>query len=190
MSQLENTSIPINKKVPYIFEISIWLDCYNDIFSSFDSRPLSERTVSDDFLIEVRKVCDEKSRNNIHLKLALSENLRNENDEKIIIERLHSYFKNSQCLVEKDARQKNKKGIYFLIAGTLLMLIASYISFQKPEKFYIHTLLTLFEPAGWFFLWNGLDHLVYFSKSKKKDLIYYTKMADAEISFENLTEHK
>jgi hypothetical protein len=66
------------------------------------------------------------------------------------------------------------------------MLCASYISFQNPQKFYIHTLLILFEPAGWFFLWSGLDHLVYFSKSKKADLVYFNKMAEAVIRFDNL----
>ncbi|MBK6275849.1 MAG: hypothetical protein IPF58_14690 [Saprospirales bacterium] len=44
-----------------IYEISIWLDAYDDIFSSFDSRPLSERTVSDDFLSEVKKFVMKKA---------------------------------------------------------------------------------------------------------------------------------
>jgi hypothetical protein len=186
MNQPQDNDTAISKEIPDIFEISIWLDSYNDIFSDFDSRPLSERTVSDDFLSEVRKVCDEKSRNKIHLKLSVPESLRKPEDEKIIIKRLHLYFRNNHHLIEKYSRQKNIKGIYFIIAGTLLMLFASYISFLNPQKFYIHTLLILFEPAGWFFLWSGLDHLVYFSKSKKADLIYYNNMAEAVIRFANL----
>lgn len=186
MNALGNTGITDSKEIPDIFEISIWLDSYDDIFSDFDSRHLSERTVSDDFLSEVKKVCDEKSRNKIHLKLSIPEELRNTDDEKVIIKRLHLYYRNSHQQVEKDARKKNIRGIYFILAGTLLMLCASYISFLKPQKFYIHTLLILFEPAGWFFLWSGLDHLVYFSKSKKADLIYFNKMADAVIRFDNI----
>ena len=186
MNSYENNNFSNNKEIPDVFEISIWLDSYNDIFSDFDSRPLSERTVSDDFLSEVRKVCDEKSRNKIHLKLSIPESLRNTEDEKIIIKRLHLFFRNSHQLIEKYARNKNLKGIYFILTGTILMLCASYISFQNPQKFYIHTLLILFEPAGWFFLWSGLDHLVYFSKSKKADLVYFNKMAEAVIRFDNL----
>jgi hypothetical protein len=188
MNSDKEISDTISVNVPDIFEISIWLDSYDDIFSDFDSRPLSERTVSDDFLSEVRKVCDEKSRNKIHLKLSVPEALRKPEDEKIIIKRLHLYFRNNHHLNEKYSRQKNIKGIYFIIAGTLLMLCASYISFINPQKFYVHTLLILFEPAGWFFLWSGLDHLVYFSKSKKADLIYYNKMANAVIRFVNLKQ--
>lgn len=36
-------------------EISIWLDSYNDIFSDFDSRPISLRSLSDDFITQVKK---------------------------------------------------------------------------------------------------------------------------------------
>ena len=186
MNSLGDTGITESKDSPDIFEISIWLDSYKDIFSDFDSRPLSERTVSDDFLTEVRKVCDEKSRNKIHLKLSIPENQRNTDDEKVIIKRLHLYFINSYHQIKEVTKQKNIRGLYFIIAGTLLMLGASYISFLKPQKFYIHTLLILFEPAGWFFLWTGLEHLIYSSKSKKADLIYYNKMAEAVIRIVNL----
>jgi hypothetical protein len=102
MNSYENSSFTNNNEIPDVFEISIWLDSYNDIFSDFDSRPFSERTVSDDFLSEVRKVCDEKSRDKIHLKLSVPEKMRNTDDEKIIIKRLHLYFKNS--LTEKYTR--------------------------------------------------------------------------------------
>jgi hypothetical protein len=186
MNSYENNNFPNNNEIPDVFEISIWLDSYDDIFSDFDSRPLSERTVSDDFLSEVRKVCDEKSRNKIHLKLSIPESLRNTEDEKIIIKRLHLYFKNSLKFKKEDVKQKNIRGLYFITAGILLMLCASYISFLKTQKFYIHTLLILFEPAGWFFLWTGLDYLIYSSKSKKDDLIYYNKMAEAYVRFESL----
>ena len=175
-----------HKVFPDILQISIWLDAYDDIFSDFDSRPFSERTVSDDFLSEVRKVCDEKSRNKIHLNLSMPANLRDTENEKVIIKRLHLYFRNKHQLIEKDTRMKNRKGIYYILIGMLLMLFASYISFHNPTKFYIHTLLILFEPAGWFFLWAGLDHLVYFSKSKKADLIYFNKMSEAVIRFDNI----
>ena len=168
-----------------IYEISIWLDAYDDIFSSFDSRPLSERTVSDDFLSEVKKVCDEKSRNKIHLKLAMPENLRNEHDEKLIIKRLHVYFKNCQQTVKTEVKNKNLKGIFYIVFGAVLMLFASYISYNKPEKFAVHAMVILSEPASWFFIWTGLEHF-HFSRNNKKDVSYFDKMADAAIRFVNL----
>ncbi len=53
------------------------------------------------------------------------------------------------------------------------MIAASYIFFMKSEKYHIHFLLVLFEPAGWFLLWTGLDHLVNSPKETKKDIDFY-----------------
>ena len=76
-----------------------------------------------------------------------------------------------------------RKGMIFTAIGIILMLTASYLSFMQPERFHIHFLLVLFEPAGWFLLWAGLDHLVYSSKESKKDLNFYSKMTKSEINF-------
>ena len=37
------------------YEIRMQLEKYNDIFSDFDSRPYSEKALSDDFLAEAKK---------------------------------------------------------------------------------------------------------------------------------------
>ena len=65
------------------------------------------------------------------------------------------------------------------------MLAASYISALNAKQFYIHALLSLLEPAAWFMLWTGFDHLIYFSREKKHDLDFYSKIAKAEIKFQS-----
>ena len=68
------------------------------------------------------------------------------------------------------------------------MIIASHLSFIKSERYAMHLLLVLFEPAGWFMLWVGLDHLVYASKKEtKKDLAFYSIMKESAISFNGKT---
>jgi len=47
----------------------------------------------------------------------------------------------------------------------------------------MHFLLILFEPAGWFFFWEGLDQVVFESKKTKPDLEFYEKMAKSDIYF-------
>lgn len=44
------------EKILEMSEISIWLDNYDDIFSDFDPRPYSQRSLSDDFLAEAKKI--------------------------------------------------------------------------------------------------------------------------------------
>ncbi|MES2284158.1 MAG: hypothetical protein V4547_00635 [Bacteroidota bacterium] len=164
-------------------EVSILIDSYDDIFSDFDPSAYSERTLSDDFIIQVKKISGNKSRNKLSLKLLLPENMRNETDEKAIVKRLHSYFKNVHQSLELEVRNANRKGLILTGIGIAIMIAASYISFMKPEKYPIHFLLVLFEPAGWFLLWTGLDLLVFSSKEKKKDLDFYLRMTKSEIKF-------
>ena len=164
-------------------EISILLDSYDDIFSDFDPSPYSERTLSDDFIVQSKKLSRNKSGNKMSLKLLLPANKRNEQEEKGIVKRLHSYFRNVHQQLEAEVRKTNKRGLVLTFIGILTMLAASYISFMKIQKLHIHFLLVLFEPAGWFLLWTGLDHLVHSSKETKKELEFYSKMSKSEIKF-------
>ena len=164
-------------------EISILLDSYDSIFSDFDPSPYSERTLSDDFIIQSKKISRNKSGKMMSLRLLLPADKRNEEEEKVIIKRLHSYFKSVHQELTFEVREINKRGFYLTVTGIILMMAASYISYLNTQKFHIHLLLVLFEPAGWFLLWVGLDHLVYSSKETKKDLSFYSKMTKSEIKF-------
>jgi hypothetical protein len=92
-------------------EISILLDSYNDIFSDFDPSPYSERILSDDFIAQVKKFSKDKDGHNMSLKLLLPASSRNEQDEKVIVKRLHAHFKDAYEQVENDVRKTNRKGI-------------------------------------------------------------------------------
>lgn len=164
-------------------EINILLSSYNDIFSDFDPSAYAERTLSDDFIIQAKKISKNKSGKTMSLRLLLPANKRNEQDEKVIVERLHSYFKNVHQQLVSEVRKINIRGLILTLTGTVIMIAASYISFIKPEKYPVHLLLVLFEPAGWFLLWFGLDHLVYSSKEPKKELDFYNRMTKSEIKF-------
>ena len=164
-------------------EISILLNSYNDIFSAFDPSEYSERTLSDDFIVQAKNFSKTKDGNKMSLKLLLPASARNEQDEKIIIKRLHFHFKDAYQQVANEVNKTKRKGIILSVIGIVLMLSASYLSFMKPEKYHIHFLIVVFEPAGWFLLWAGLDHLVYQSKSSKKDFNFYSKMTKSEIKF-------
>lgn len=161
----------------------MWLDSYNDIFSDFDPRPFQERMLSDDFIAEAKKACKEKSTAIRTFSLLLPQSVRNETDEKHIAARLSIYFNHAYQQIHAEAEEVKRKGIYFILTGISLMLIASYISFLKSDKYYVHIMLVLFEPAGWFMLWAGLDHLIYSLQKTKSDLKFYSTMANAQFDF-------
>ena len=179
----EEVSDESKKSLLKLAEISILLDSYDSIFSDFDPSPYSERTLSDDFIIQSKKISRNKSGKMMSLRLLLPADKRNEEEEKVIIKRLHSYFKSVHQELTFEVREINKRGFYLTVTGIILMMAASYISYLNTQKFHIHLLLVLFEPAGWFLLWVGLDHLVYSSKETKKDLSFYSKMTKSEIKF-------
>ena len=164
-------------------EISILLNSYNDIFSAFDPSEYSERTLSDDFIIQAKNFSKTKGGNKLSLKLLLPALERNEQDEKITTKRLHVHFKDAYRQVASEVKKTKRKGIILTIIGIVLMLTASYLSFMQPDKYHVHFLIVLCEPAGWFLLWAGLDHLMYQSKSTKKDFNFYSKMTKSEIKF-------
>lgn len=164
-------------------EINILLNSYNDVFSDFDPSAYGERTVSDDFIIQTKTISKNKSGSNLILRLLIPAHRRNEQDEKLIITRLQGYFMNVYKQLKSEVRKANAKGLTLVFFGIIIMMAASYISFIKPDKYYVHLLLVLLEPAGWFLLWVGLDHLVYSLKDIKRDLAFYLKMAKSEINF-------
>ncbi|MDP1747739.1 MAG: hypothetical protein Q8L90_19345 [Bacteroidota bacterium] len=183
INKTENKDTTAKQSLLELAEVSILLDSYDDIFSDFDPSAYSERTLSDDFIFQVKKISGNKSRSKLSLKLLLPANMRNETDEKAIIKRLHSYFKNVHQVLGSEVKKTKTKGLTLTGIGIAIMVAASYISFMKPEKYPIHFLLVLFEPAGWFLLWTGLDLLVFSSKETKKDLDFYLRMIKSEIKF-------
>ena len=184
---MESSPTPTNsgfeKQTHEDVEISIWLDSYDEIFSDFDPRPYSKRTISDDFILQVRKVINHRYQKRMTLMLLLPESVRNEGDEQVISEHLHEHFITINDRFLQEKRKTNRKGLLLITSGIILMIIASYISFMKSESYYSHLLLILFEPAGWFMLWMGLDYLVYYSGKTRKELNFYSHMAKTIIKF-------
>lgn len=167
-------------------EINILLNKYDDIFSDFDLNPYADRTLSDDFISQAKKMAKHKKANKIILHFFVPLNKRNEADEEIIINRLGTYFSAIHNQLTIDIKKTTIKGLLLSLLGISLMLAASYLSFIKTQVYYAHLLLVFFEPAGWFLLWAGLDNLVYDSKNDKKELSFYTKMISAKIEFSTL----
>ena len=171
------------KKLLERSEVSLWLDTYDDIFSDFDPRPYSERAVSDDFLAESRKALREKRSGRVELKFLIPEKERQIRTETVIKKRLKEYFqKNSDR--QKQETQKAKNVVKtLLVAGFLILLLSSIISYSNPQIFIFYLLITFFDLGGWLSVWFGLEHFIYDIRAKQPELEFYEKMADAEINF-------
>jgi hypothetical protein len=164
-------------------ELSIWLDFYDDIFSDFDSRPLSERALSDDFLNEARKMVKEKPSGRIELKLLMPTQQRNTETETIVIKSLHTHFKHFKNSIESEMKEIRRRGYLLTAIGVTIMILTGVLINVAKMNLIFNSLRVIMEPAGWFLAWTGLDHIIFISKRKKAELEFNEKMSHAEIRF-------
>ncbi len=163
--------------------LSIWLDTYDDIFSDFDSRPISDRALSDDFIHEARKMIKEKPDGQVELKLLLPQEQRNSETESVVIKSIHRQFNHFASAIKSDMKMKRKRAYMFCGIGFILMISTAYIESFAVKTFYIRALQVILEPAGWFLTWTGFDHIFANIRNTRPDLRFNEKMAHSEIVF-------
>lgn len=164
-------------------KVKLWLDSYDDLFSDFDPRPYSKRTLSDDFVAQARKVTREEDGKEFVLQLLLPSSIRNTKDEDIIAERLPLFFQRNYEQLQTERKKSRFKGLKLASFGMLFMVTGGFLSFKGSEEFAVHLLLIIFEPAGWFLFWSGLDILMEYSGKTKKELDFYYHMSQTKIIF-------
>ncbi len=172
----------------HLSEISLILNEYHDIFSDFDPRPYSQRSLSDDFLAEAKKAAKVKQSGEVELKFLVPENRRKAMHETVIKKRLHEYFRKHHELMKREIVETRSSGVKLTVLGFAFLFASTYLrleEFRNPlminnlEVFFA----TILEPAGWFTCWTGLEQMFLRPKDKKDDYEFYEKMSRAKISF-------
>jgi hypothetical protein len=169
------------RKIFEISEVSLWLDSYDDIFSDFDPRPYSQRTLSDDFLDEAKKAVKEKKTGELELRLLIPYAQRDLEKEIIIKRRLREYFRKNFLALKKERKNIEIRGSIITIIGFILLSLASIIQHSAYTTLYF--LLSLLEPIGWFSCWYGLSEIFYTLREKKPEFEFFKKMSKVDISF-------
>lgn len=164
-------------------QVSIWLDSYEDLFSDFDPRPYSERSLSDDFIAELKKVCREDEYDIGDLRLLIPKKNQNPADENTITRRLHTYFKQGHSFLSHRLKTTRIRAIFIAFAGMAMILLASYLSGIRSGNYIWKVLFVLFEPAGWFFAWTGLDDLFFSARKRGAEAEFFSKMAITRVHF-------
>ncbi len=157
---------------------------YNDIFSNFDPRSYSVRSLSVDFIDETKRASIDKAIGGLKLQLIVPGRLRDQDLEIVIKRRLKAHFKKHLKKIHIQNRRMIHKGIAFIIAGAATMFLATLFLFRYAEQdMFKHFMLILLEPAGWFFFWEGLNLIIFETEHKKPEEEFYKKMAACAIKF-------
>ena len=162
--------------------ISLVLNSYNDIFSSFDPRVYSEKALSDDFLIECEKAAVDKEED-FELRLLIPRHKRNINDEIKIKKRLKSHFQKHFDKESKKVKAIRREGLIWFFVGAIVMVAATFL--YNQEGFWFNLLFIMAEPASWFMFWEGLYKVFIEYKANLDDYEFYKKMNKAQIYFLN-----
>lgn len=166
-------------------ELNLWLDSYDDIYSDFDSRHYLKRRISEDFLHELRIELKYKERHAGDMILLLPQTQRDEAAEQVIAKSLTDFFSAQFYFHSNKCRKKLNKGMLFLAAGVIIIVLNSWVSYYAAVSFPVITLKVLLEPAGWFLLWAALDFLFYDFAELKKERIFFKELSQMHIHFKS-----
>lgn len=166
--------------------VQLTLDSYQDLFSDFDPRDYSERGLSDDFLHELKSAVGEVPFEEFEMIFSLPSKERNQELEKIITERLHSYFRKREMLLLKEKRDFIKSGIWLTIIGLAVLCGSIFLAWYESDDKIFSLFKVVLEPAGWFMSWYGLDQVFYLSRKNIHNLKFYQKAMKGKILFVNV----
>jgi hypothetical protein len=170
-------------------QISIKVEGYDDIFSDFDARPYSKRSLSVDFLDEIKRASYDKSDEGIELAINVPRDKREKADEEVISDRLARHFQRHYQMLVQEKRGVIKNGSLMVILGVICMVAATFVLFEDPSHNLLLSFLIVFlEPAAWFLLWEGMDLIIFHSKNINKELDFYRKMSNCEINYVSYDE--
>ena len=160
--------------------ISLILDSYDDLYSDFDPRGYSERSLSADFLSECKRAARDKG-TRLELRLMVPQDQRNLKDEMKIRKRLKTHFCKHAEENHNEIVKIKKEGALWFFAGVCLMMASVF--FYGKQEFFLKLIEVMIVPAAWFMFWEGLGKIFISTKEKQPDYQFYKKMADSQIYF-------
>ena len=180
----EVTKIEGSEKNSSETSLSLALANYNDLFSNFDPRPFTERSLSVDFLDEIRRASKDKPGEGLQLKLMVPRDKREVSQESAIKRRLKDHFRRHFNLLLGETKRIKRLGFSLAVLGVFFIVGAGFLyPYIDSGGFFVRLLFLLLEPACWFLGWTGLDQFFYTIRNKQPDFEFYKKMDSSEISF-------
>ena len=187
---MDNLSKITEQRAKDLKEIGIVIDTWDDIFSDFDPRPLAERTVSEDFLDELRKRYKETRSGEFLITIYAPPSLKDEASEKMVSQRLKKHFRHKFLQKKKVIIKIRMRGLVFVLIGVCslsFLTLATYFRFLSDLAIQICGILLM--PLGWFGFWEGLSKLIDTSPVVLHDEKLFEKLSKAKFSFQYITEN-
>jgi hypothetical protein len=186
---VDNSNEKTVQRANPLSEIGVVIDTWDDIFSDFDPRPLGERTVSGDFIDELKKRYKETGTGDFAITIYAPFSLKSEESEKIVTHRLKKHFRYKFLQKKKVINIIRIRGILFVFAGICalsFLTLATYYKFISELTIQIVGIVLM--PLGWFGLWEGFSKLVDTSPVVIQDEKLFGKLSKAAYHFKYIKE--
>lgn len=164
-------------------DISIWLDKYEDLFSQYDSSELKARTLSDNFLEEMRKMVRKVPASGIELKFNLMQSAPDAQNEALIGDNIHDYFTCHAKAAQQEKADIIRSGMVRIVAGFALITCLLMVRNKWSAVLALHGLEMMLDPLGWFLIWTGLEMVFVQAKKEQPAIDFNLKMATAKLTF-------
>lgn len=167
-------------------EVVIPIDTIDDIYSDFDLRNLEIRSLSIDFINEV-KIQSQHSEHDsrIEIKILAPKSIRKKElplkIEKLTRRRIKEYFEDEYYELLYERRRSVIKSFIFITSGLLCFFIIKIISRYEIENIFLNTFYDLIIFFSWFATWYGIESTEKIIRKKK--LNHIKKIWESEIKF-------
>ena len=178
-----------DQRIKDIKEISIAIDTWDDIFSDFDPRPLTERTLSEDFIAELKKRYRETRRGKFLVNIYAPGHLKNPEREKAVIQRLKIHFKHRSMQRQRELGRIRRRGLFFVIFGVFclgLLILITYFKWFGDLAIEIISIALM--PLGWFGIWEGFSKIVDTSPIFIQEEFLFNRLSKATFKFMHIIE--
>jgi hypothetical protein len=171
--------------------ISIAIDSYDDIFSDFDPRDITQRDLSEDFIIELTRRHRQDIKGKYDVVLLAPKAIEDPVAEKKITSRLNRYFGQKYRRYAKSIKELRIRGaIYIALGMAVLIALALLTYYKKFATLTLEIIGIVFMPLGWFGIWEGFSKIVDIPFKLGSDTQVYRKLSRAAYKFEYIGQTK
>jgi hypothetical protein len=166
--------------------IKLLIYSVDDIFNDFDSRNITIRTISEDFIREVVTLAKNYyGETPISIKLIAARDIAgsqlSQEIQGITRERIKGYFLNKYLELNRRRKKEMMQGWIYIILGILCFCIFKYASLLEIKNIFANVMFDLISFISWFSTWNGVDTLK--DLLPKTEVRIYKRLAEAGIYF-------
>ena len=179
----------IKQRLEDINAISIAIDTYDDIFSDFDPRDLTQRDLSEDFIIELTRRHRHDITGKYDVVLVAPRSIEDPVAEKKIISRLNRYFNQKHLRYMKAINQIRMRGLIYIVSGMAVLVALTLLTYYRVLDALTREIAGItFMPLGWFGIWEGFSKVVDIPFKLESDTRVYRKLSKAAYKFEHIGE--